>query len=393
MGVIRPPRRHPTPAPPPEIPLPPAPPPNTGGTVPSYDSGAGETIQRDMSMNISDTAENRCAPIIYGQVRFQPQVVHAEIVATFLHMVYLLSEGEIHSVVSVNVCGSEVYTQAKTWCTCIVRVGTVDQTEITEVPHADWSSSYPGRALLYIRLDLTAAEFTGGNPEVEVIVKGIKVYDPRIDDRVWTENPVLIARDLMTNGDYGAGLDSAFLDSDSWTEAMNICDEAVEGAGRWRASFMVTDRRPVVDVVRDLLKTTCAGFVYWVDGKWYARLDAVNVIGARPTDTIPVGVRTRAQTFKAPGVRIKVILKLDIDEDFEDPTLWLRMQPENLYGYATATGLSPGPNQLVTFDFLETGAYLVPGETWWLILKPHRGITWHQAQSNVYPDGSAYIGL
>jgi hypothetical protein len=177
-------------------------------------------------MNISDTAEGRGCPIVYGTDRYQPQVVHAEISGSMLYIVYLLSEGEIDSVVKVEVSGTEVYPTAVTWCSVVVKTGTLAQTEITEVPHTNWASSYPGRALLYTRFDLTSGKFSGGIPEVEVIVKGVKVYDPRDSTTKWTENPFLIARDLLTNTEYGAGISSTLLDTASWDSAADRCDES-----------------------------------------------------------------------------------------------------------------------------------------------------------------------
>lgn len=204
-----------------------APPRTTEGPVPSYSGSKGKYVRRDYTMNVSDTAEKRICPIAYGTNRYQPQVVHAEISGTALYMVYLLGEGEIDSVVKVEVSGTEIYPTATAWCSVVVRTGTLGQAEITEVPHANWASSYPGRALLYVKLDLTSGKFSGGLPELEVTVKGLKIYDPRDATTKWTENPFLIARDLLTNTEYGAGISSALLDTDSWNSAADRCDESV----------------------------------------------------------------------------------------------------------------------------------------------------------------------
>lgn len=362
---------------------------NTEGSVPSYGGSRGKHVRRDYTMNISDTAENRICPIGYGTNRYQPQVVHAEISGAMLYAVYLLGEGEIDSVVKVEVSGTEAYPTVVAWCATVIKTGTLAQTEITEVLHANWASSYPGRALLYLCLNLTSGKFSGGQPEVEVTVKGLKVYDPRTTTTAWSENPILIARDLMVNAEYGAGISSSLLDSTSWNAAADRCDETVDAAARWRASFVLTDRRPVIDVVRDMLKVTCGGFLYWADGKWYARLDEQNVIGCRPATTSPVGTTDRAQAFVAPGPRIKAVCKLNLAGGFNNPTLRLR---STLAGSdlatATATGLSSGSNQFVTFDL---SAYrLTNGSTYYLVLNATTGVTWHQCTPSAYSGGASW---
>jgi hypothetical protein len=364
---------------------------NTEGSVPSYDGSRGKYVKRDYSMNITDTAENRICPIGYGTNRYQPQVLHAEISGATLYMVYLLGEGEIDSVVKVEISGTEVYPTAVAWCTTVIKTGTLAQTEITEVPHANWASSYPGRALLYVRLDLTMGKFSGGQPEVEVTVKGLKVYDPRTTITAWSENPILIARDLMTNVEYGAAIDAALLDSTSWNAAADRCDETVDAAARWRADFVLTDRRPVIDVVRGMLQVTCGGLLYWADGKWYARLDEQNVIGCRPlTGTTPASHDyNRAQSFKAPGPRIKVVCKMDLEAGFTNPTLRLRASlTQDDLTTDTATGYSSGNNQFVTFNL--SGYRLTKGTTYYLVLNSTDGVLWHENLTSLYADGSAW---
>jgi hypothetical protein len=198
----------------------------TEGSVPSYEGTLGKFVRRDFTLNVSDTAEGRVATIGYGTNRYQPQVVHAEISGAMLYLVYLLGEGEIDSVKKVYIGSDEIYPTAVAWATVTVKTGSTSQAEITAVPHANWASSYPGRALLYIRLDLSSAKFSGGLPELEVIVRGLRIYDPRTTRTIYSENPFLIARDLLTNTEYGAGISSALLDTTSWNSAADRCDES-----------------------------------------------------------------------------------------------------------------------------------------------------------------------
>ena len=158
---------------------------------------------------------------------------------------------------------------------------------------------------------------------------------------------------------------------------------------RWRAGFIVTGRQPVIDVINDMLRVTCGGFIYWADGKWYARLDEQNVIGCRPVTTSAVGTTNRAQAFVAPGPRIKVVCKLNLAEGFSNPTLRLRSALAGAdLATSTATGLTFANNQSVTFDL--STYRLTTGATYYLVLNATTGVTWHQCASGTYSGGASW---
>jgi hypothetical protein len=371
------------------------PPPNivTYDTTPNYDSPT--ITQRENSIDLSDTPESRVIRVGYGWQKVTPPVCDAEINAgnvtdQRLHMVYDLGYGEVDSVVQVLHGADEIYPTAKAGFTVTVRLGTAAQTELTAVPNASWDSSFPGRALVYIIFDTLVADMTGGNPDITIIYKGRKCLDWRTSMTAWTENPFVIARDILMNSEFGARMVTADFDAASWTACANRCDEVVNGEARWRAAFAVTDRNTAIEVVRDLLKTTCAGFVYYADGQWYAGLDEQHVVGCRPlTGTTPVGTTDRAQSFTAPGLRIKAVLKLDLAGGFTLPTLRLR---STLAGADLATstpaGLASGTNQEITFDL--SAVRLTVGATYYLVLLATTGVTWHQTATSLYAGGCSW---
>ena len=375
------------------VPAGPAQPIKTAGTVPSYSSK--NVTRRQVTMEFGDTHEGKVLRIPYGTCRFSPLAVHVEIPtsSSTMFLIYSLGEGEIDSVSSVLYNGTQIFdgtNQLVAWASTQVKTGSTSQTAFTSPPPSWPVSTQPGHALLYIQVNLSSSDIPGGQPDIEVIMKGRKLYDFRTTGTGWSDNPVLIAYDLLTHAEYGAGVAAAQLDIvGTWTTAANRCDEQVNSQSRWRGSTVVIDRQSAVDIIADLLQKTCAGFLYWIDGKWYIGLDEQHVIGCRPSGTTPVGTTDRAQSFVAPGPRIKPAIKLDLAGGFTAPTLRLR---STLAGgdlaTATAAGLSAGTNQEVSFDL---SAYqLTPGATYYLVLLATTGVTWHQIGTDQYVGGSSW---
>lgn len=193
--------------------------------IPSYDDGLG--AQRSQEIEITDSADGRCVPIAYGRVKFRPNCIFFTVSAVFVEAVYLLGEGPIESVEKIWLNGEEVYPTTSATVTTVIRLGTTSQTEITEVSNSQWASIYPGYALLYLRA--LTSELTPGIPQLEVDVKGRKLYDSRAGATAWSENPILMLRDLLTSSDYGAGLTSDDLAEGWWNDAADVCDEVIAG--------------------------------------------------------------------------------------------------------------------------------------------------------------------
>ncbi len=89
--------------------------------------------------------------------------------------------------------------------------------------------TYDGYAMLGIKLP-ASAQFTGV-PSVSCVVKGRTVLDPRTSTTAWSDNPVLCARDYLTNATYGLGADSSKIDSTTWNALATVCDTTVTPAG------------------------------------------------------------------------------------------------------------------------------------------------------------------
>lgn len=203
----------------------------------------------------------------------------------------------------------------------------------------------------------------------------------------YTQNPVVIAYDMLTNVEYGAGVPDSFLDVPSWYDAAARCDEQVGGKPRWQANFILQQRTPPIDVVRDFLAHTCGARLYASDGVWHITGDDQHVIGNRATPDTDVGTYDRAQSFLAPGVRIKPVVMLKCVTSPTSVTLRLR---STLAGsdLATLTQTVPvGTSQEIAFGEF-TG--LTYGSTYYLVILATANVTWYQSTSDKYAYGSSW---
>lgn len=139
-----------------------------------------------------------------------------------------------------------------------------------------WGTNHKlnGNAAIVIRLFYDAEVFTSGVPNVSVVVKGNRVYDPRQDSTSshydssvggsshrpngnWNEegyltNPALVLLDYILDEKYGLGESIENVNLQSVVDAANICDEDVslDGGG--------TQKRYTCDGVLDTANTVKA---------------------------------------------------------------------------------------------------------------------------------------
>ncbi|MFZ5785614.1 MAG: hypothetical protein ACOY3Y_04155, partial [Acidobacteriota bacterium] len=200
-------------------------------TIPSYGRRSGGSAARNVEVEITDSQVGRVQPVAYGPQRIACKEVYGPVplASFYLETVYLVAEGPIESIDAVYLNGTQVYPSPPAWCSVVVRLGTTSQTEITEVSDSQWSSVYPGYALVYIKLNMLAKDVEPGRPLVEVVGRFLKVYDPRTGQTRYSANPALIVRDVMTNVEYGAGISSSLIDDTSLGALATHCDQIVGG--------------------------------------------------------------------------------------------------------------------------------------------------------------------
>jgi hypothetical protein len=96
---------------------------------------------------------------------------------------------------------------------------------LTSVTGGRWSSTAVLRGFCYsvVTLNLDEAEFQGGIPEIQVLLRGKKLYDPRTDTTYWSQNNALAIRDYLTSEI--CGVDPEDIPLDTLITAANVCDE------------------------------------------------------------------------------------------------------------------------------------------------------------------------
>lgn len=137
--------------------------------------------------------------------------------------------------------------------------------------------TYAGFALLGLKLP--ASSQLDGIPSISCVVKGRKVYDPRDGVTRWTDNPVLCARDLLTNTQYGLGVPESKIDATSWNAMATACDATVtppwggSAEARWRLDYVVDVQSAGVDHLTQML-ASCRMTLVNADRKVYIVQDA-----------------------------------------------------------------------------------------------------------------------
>jgi hypothetical protein len=168
-------------------------------------------------------------------------------------------------------------------------------------PERPWLSDMIGRGVPYAIMTfkwINSPQVWQGRPDVKFVVKGIKLYDPRLDTtaggsgpqrfgdaatHAWSENPVVmiynILRGITLEGGstYGGGFDADDLPYATWAAAMNTCDQVIGTRKQYIAGYEVKIASPDVggevplDVIDELLKA-CSAEIADVGGTMLIRV-------------------------------------------------------------------------------------------------------------------------
>jgi hypothetical protein len=132
-----------------------------------------------------------------------------------------------------------------------------------EVP--EWNETMRNTAYSYFRLtyDVNAWQQLG---DYTVVLKGKKLYDPRIDDTQFSRNPALVWLDFLTNKRYGLGVPLTAIDLDSVMDVANWCD-----ANDYYFDGIILDRTYFGDHLEQILMNFRA-FTIWSEGKYYLKV-------------------------------------------------------------------------------------------------------------------------
>lgn len=158
-----------------------------------------------------------------------------------------------------------------------INFGTDAQTALSQLV-ADapdkWTATdtQSGRAHVYLKLIWDANSFPNGVPDIVFEVKGKKVYDPRSATTVYSNNAALCVSDYLMDTKYGLGIPLADIDSATWIQAANDCDEAVSLiTGGTEARYTCNGSFSSDDSPKNILEqmlTAMDGSIVYVGGKY-----------------------------------------------------------------------------------------------------------------------------
>jgi len=237
------------------------------------------------------TSRQPIAPhnVIYGRTRIGGTILYMESTNAnkYLHVVVAIAGHEIDEVekfyfndveVTIDGSGNVEAGQYKDRARIQYKLGTDDQTAFADlVAESDgkWTNNHRvrGRALVYMRLEYDQNVFINGVPNLSVVVRGKKVYDPRTETTVWSANPALCVTDYLTNNKYGmAAIYWDEIEQEALIAAANICDEDVTKVGggtenryEMHGSF-ATSSQPE-DIINQMV-FAMAGRCIWSGGVW-----------------------------------------------------------------------------------------------------------------------------
>ena len=157
-------------------------------------------------------------------------------------------------------------------------LGATDQAADSDLVSASaglWTTAHRLRGIcyVYVRLLVSSTAFPNGIPNIKAVVKGKKVYDPRVAGSptvtAYSANWALIVRDYLSSA-YGLGCSDAEIDDTALIAAANTADELVSTSGasppttqaRYTANGTVDLGDRPRDIMQQLLTAGAGACVY-----------------------------------------------------------------------------------------------------------------------------------
>ena len=281
------------------------------GKVMEAIAGKPKAPTLDESLKMNNTSNVSALPVVYGR-RLVGGSEYRAVTGTgnkYLHRVMTLSEGEIDSVEKVFVNDKDV-SIAPYASKIITRIFTGASNQIADAPLSfllsEWNSSFVGENVAYLiaRLEFDTDVFNAGLPVLTALVKGKKVYDPRLDTLQtggsgshrsadpdtweWSENPALCVLDYMTSDIFGRNIPYSDIDIDSFMVEADYCDETITlisangdslpNQKRYTCNGVVDTQKDSLEIIKELL-SSCRGTLV-------APSDKFRIVIDKPTNSV-----------------------------------------------------------------------------------------------------------
>jgi hypothetical protein len=275
--------------------------------------------QQAQGILVNKASNNTAIPVIYGRRQIGISRVFVESSGTdnqYLYIAGVICEGGGNGIESVD----EIYVNDKlvTWSGSLTD-GTVrtvnssdtnfykdgslisvqafyglDNQSVSSIldESSNWGSNHKLSGVAYLAFKFTWNQDAFNSlPEIKVVVKGKKVYDPRLDSTkggsgshrqdtasTWTysSNSALCLLDYLRNTRYGKGLPNTAFETnyDSFKTSATLCETQVapysggSNINLFETNIVLDTEQKLIDNVRELLNPMRAIFTY-TQGKYY----------------------------------------------------------------------------------------------------------------------------
>ena len=234
---------------------------------------------REQTINVS--AQGQIVPLAYGLVRVTGSI-------------YALAKDGTDLVLGVGWCLGEIDSIEAVYINDAAPDASVTMTHYMGTPTQGVDPTLSGLITAYndsLVVDLPTgqagiahsvitipeAAVDSGWPRIEAVINGRKILDPRDATISASDNPALIANDVITNGVFGGGMTvSGVADCADW------CDSLIGGALKRCRAALLLEGTPLDDLLS--LLSDYGEFFYSIDGA------AVNMVPDEPVDTTSLPV-------------------------------------------------------------------------------------------------------
>jgi hypothetical protein len=195
----------------------------------------------------------------------------------WLHMVYVLSEGEIDALEEIFLGEEQIQTYGEfASYELVTNPGQVNAFLKANSP--DWRDTQIGRGLSFVRVSFrySAEKYPSGIPDVRFVLRGRRdIYDPRTRTTGYSENTALHILWFLRNR---CGVPDDEIVFPSFASSASVCDEMLANAdgsssARYRSGCVIGADESRTQVMQKL-ESACGGKLIRVGGRWMLQVGA-----------------------------------------------------------------------------------------------------------------------
>lgn len=195
----------------------------------------------------------------------------------WLHMVYVLSEGEIDGLEDIFL-GEEVVQAYGEHASYELITNPTQVNAFLKANSPDWRDTQVGRGLSFVRLSFkySAEKYPSGIPDVRFVLRGRRdIYDPRTGTAGYSENTALHILWFLRNR---CGVPDDEIVFASFANSASVCDEMLANAdgstsARYRSGCVIGADESRTQVMQKL-EAACGGKLIRVGGRWMLQVGA-----------------------------------------------------------------------------------------------------------------------